>query len=150
MLHFPTEAAPQFLYKLALFIDLSVCLSVCLSVIQATCPSAHLSLSSLMSVCIFYVCQFVIKWSCLFLKQIYLLFRNFQRAIREKSPLRRIHLKNHARNERHVVRDTRRRSIPVPPTISVGLLGRTADKTYTVWEISCSKPGIISCWVVRG
>ena len=32
MLHFPTEAAPQFLYKLALFIDLSVCLSVCLSV----------------------------------------------------------------------------------------------------------------------
>ena len=32
MLHFPTEAAPQFLYKLALFIDLSVCLSVCHSV----------------------------------------------------------------------------------------------------------------------
>ena len=32
MLHFPTEAAPQFLYKLALFIDLSVCQSVCLSV----------------------------------------------------------------------------------------------------------------------
>ena len=40
MLHFPTEAAPQFLYKLALFIDLSVCLSVCLSVIQSEMASS--------------------------------------------------------------------------------------------------------------